>query len=126
MLALTLLGQTMDFIKVNPLSYLVGFETREQYPVTAAHTRILGRSEIHRRLVGAKGAVFVGASRVLSPSSAQVQEDEILDNFRRLRFQVPRRGRDFAGVARTGLYAPACRCWGLDFELADNVRWLVA
>ncbi len=124
-LGLTLLSQTLDFIVLNPLPYLTGFETRDGYLAQRLTPsgywdalQFLGR-------LPAPKVLFLWEPRAYyAPDSATVQPDEILDTFAHLRYQY----RDAAGIARAlreqGYTYVLLNRWGLDFQLSDAMSGL--
>lgn len=133
-LSLTLLERTLGFISLNPLLYLTGFETRDEYlaqrltpPGYWDALQFLGhlptsKAQTPRSPVG---VLFLWEPRAYyAPDSAAVQPDEILDTFAHLRYQY----HDAAGIVRAlreqGYQYMLLNRWGLDFQLSDQLSGL--
>ncbi|MDE3091098.1 MAG: glycosyltransferase family 39 protein [Chloroflexota bacterium] len=126
-LALTLLAQTLDFVALNPLLYLSGFETRDAYLAQRLTPngywdalQFLGRLDTPK-------VFFLWEPRAYyAPDPVMAQPDEILDAFAHLRYLY----RDAAGIAKAlrveGYRYILLNHWGLDFQLADKATGLSA
>lgn len=124
-LGLTLLAQAFGFIALNPLPYLAGFETRDDY--LARRLTPSGYWDALQFLghLPAPKVLFLWEPRAYyAPDSATVQPDEVLDTFAHLRYQY----RDAAGIARAlreqGYTYVLLNRWGLDFQLSDTLSGL--
>lgn len=119
-LGLTLLAQTLAWVSLNPLPYLAGIETREQYLSTRLTPGYWDVLQFTNRLPQAKVIFFWEPRAYYASNPLAVQPDEVLDTFPSLQNQY----HDAAGIARAlraqgYTHILLCR-WGLDFALAEK------
>ncbi len=121
-LAVTWVGQVFDWTALNPLAYLTGIESREEY--LAKRLTPAGYWETMQFLgeLDSPQVFFLWEPRAYYvPSGVTAQPDEILDLFA----AWSHRYRSAEGIARAlkeqgYRYILLCR-WGLDFQLENGV-----
>jgi hypothetical protein len=116
-LSLTLIGQALDFVELNPLPYLFGIEPRDVFlarNLTAGYWNALQfLGGLHDTRV-----LFLWEPRAYyAPDPTAVQPDEILDQFPHLLYQY----HDAAGIANAlrgqGYTHILLSRWGMDFAI---------
>ncbi len=118
-LALNLVSQTLDVLRFDPLGYLVGYQSRQDYL-----THVLGD---HYRAMEALEEIVPEEGRVLflwEPRSyyspRPTQSDAILDNWSHLMYLYEDEHKTAAHLRGEGITHVLLYRWGLDFVIEER------
>lgn len=124
-LALTLFAQVMEFIQLNPLPYLAGFESRERFLATRLSPQGYWQALDFLAQQSSTQVIFLWEPRAYyAPATAVVLPDELLDRFAHLRFKYRDATTISDALRAEGYQYILLNRWGLEFQLADPLSGL--